>query len=109
MLLLAVIYYLTNGIYLLDASVSSLSAAAATALSIGVLLGGWLAYEAVWRSPLARGSWPAALVSMMLFGVVIFVLFRTLSGRAAFIHVGALLGTIMVANVWVIRGVRCPK
>lgn len=102
MILLAVIYYLTNGVYLLDSGVSSLTESSAIALSLGVLVGGFITYEAVWRSPLARTGWPAALVSLVLLGGIVFLLFSTLSGRAAFIHVGALLGTLMVANVWVV-------
>lgn len=102
MILLAVIYYLTEGVYLLDASISALTNGAAIAFSLGVLVVGWLAYEAVWRSPLARSGWLATLATLVLFGAITFVLFRTISGRAAFIHVGSLLGTIMVANVWVV-------
>ena len=102
MFLLAVIYYLTDGIYLLDAAVSPLTTGAAIALSLGVIVGGWLAYEAVWRSPLAGAGWPASLVSLGLLSLIVYGLFETLSGRAAFIHVGALLGTLMVTNVWVV-------
>ena len=102
LILLAVVYYLTGGVYLLDPAVSSLQMGAAVVLSLGVMVGGWLAYEAVWRSPLKRAGWPAAAVSLALLGLITYGLTHALSGRAAFIHVGALLGTIMVANVWVV-------
>ena len=98
--LLGVVYYLTGGAYLLDPSVSSLSEWQAVALSVGVLFGGVAVYEAIWRSPLARAGWPAIVVSLAALGGLIYLLFSTLSGRAAFVHVGALLGTMMVANVW---------
>src|SRR5207244_1598115 len=61
----------------------------------------WGVYDLLWTSPLARGRGLAAIVVswILLFGVV-YGLTRVLSGRAAFIHIGAMLGTIMVANVW---------
>jgi uncharacterized membrane protein len=99
--LLVIVYYLTGGVYLLDPATSRLSPAGATALGIGVLVVGWLVYDLLWRSSLARTQ-PALLsaVSYLLLFVAAWGLTRLLSGRAAFIHVGALLGTLMVANVW---------
>jgi uncharacterized membrane protein len=102
MLLLAIIYYVGGGSFLLDPAVSALTAGQAALLSLTLLVVGWFVYDGVWRSPLARAVWPAAFVSLLLFGLAVFGLFGTLSGRAAYIHVGALLGTLMVANVWAV-------
>ena len=99
--LLVLIYYLT-GAYLLDASVSHISRGSAILLGIGMLAGGWLIYDGLWRSSLARtahGTIAAAISLALLTGVAV-LLCRVLSGRAAFMHIGSLLGTIMVANVW---------
>ena len=99
--LLALVYYLTGGIYLVDPGVSGIAVGTATALAVGVLVVGWLVYDLVWRSPLAGGNGTAATaVSLALAGGAAWGLCQVLSGRAAFIHVGALFGTIMVANVW---------
>lgn len=98
--LLAVVYYLTGGAYLVDPAVSSITPGQATLLSMGLLVGAWLVYDLLWRSPLGRAGWPATVISFVLLGGVIYGLCRVLSGRAAYIHVGAMLGTIMVANVW---------
>ncbi len=100
MVLLAVVYYLGNASLLIDPGVAALMRAQAIALSLGVLIAGWVAYDVIWRSPLASREWPAAVVSLALLSAVTFLLFNVLSARAAFIHVGALLGTIMVLNVW---------
>ena len=99
--LLVLIYYLT-GAYLLDASVSHISRGSAILLGIGMLAGGWLIYDGLWRSSLARTAHGtiAAAVSLALLTAVAVLLCRVLSGRAAFMHIGSLLGTIMVANVW---------
>ena len=100
--LLVVVYYLTGGAYLVDPAVSALSANEATLLSVGLLVVGWFVYDAIWRSSLARTGWPAVALSLALLGGVVFGLFHALSARAAYIHVGALLGSLMVANVWAV-------
>jgi uncharacterized membrane protein len=99
--LLVLVYYLTGGVYLVDPAVASIAPCAAVALGIALLPVAWIVYDLVWTSPLARGrGLPAALVSWALLFGVVYGLSRVLSGRAAFIHTGALVGTIMVANVW---------
>jgi uncharacterized membrane protein len=99
--LLVLLYYL-SGAYLLDPSVSGIGRGAAIALGVGLLVVGWLIYDALWRSPLARRPAPvvATAISLALLTAVTVLLCRLLSGRAAFMHIGSLLGTIMVANVW---------
>jgi len=97
--LLVLVYYL-GGAYLLDPAVSRIGRGAATALGIGLLVIGWLIYDTLWHSPLAAHPRIAAAISLALLAGVTLALCRLLSGRAAFMHVGSLLGTIMVANVW---------
>src|SRR5882672_3961500 len=96
--LLVLVYYL-SGAYLLDPSVSGIGRATAIALGVGLLVFGWLIYDALWRS-LARRPAVATAISLALLTAVTVLLCRLLSGRAAFMHIGSLLGTIMVANVW---------
>lgn len=98
--LLAVVYYLGGASLLIDPGLATVTRSQAITLSLGVLVAGWVAYDVIWRSPLAARDWPAAVVSAALLGAVIYLLFSWLSARAAYIHVGALLGTIMVLNVW---------
>jgi uncharacterized membrane protein len=58
-------------------------------------------YDALWTSPLARGRGQAATaISWVLLFATVYGLTHVLSGRGAYIHVGAMVGTIMVANVW---------
>lgn len=97
--LLVLVYYL-SGAFLLDPGTARLSHAAATALGIGLLVLGWVVYDLLWRSPLAARRGRATVISVMLLAVATYGLCRLLSGRAAFMHIGSLLGTIMVANVW---------
>ena len=99
--LLVLVYYMTGGVYLVDPAVSSITPGRAVARGLAALVAAWIVYDLVWTSPLARGrGLPAAIVSWALLFAGVFGLTHVLSGRAAFIQIGALLGTIMVANVW---------
>lgn len=100
-LLLVLVYYLSAEALMVDRAVSSLTAPQAIAVGLGMLVGGWLLYDGLWRTRLIQ--WPRlalALSGALLVGIA-YAATHTLSGRAAFIHVGAMLGTIMAANVWV--------
>jgi uncharacterized membrane protein len=98
--LLCLLYYAQAEVYLIDPRVAALSKPAAIASSLGFLVGGWLVYDALCRSALARhGTRLAAIVALLLCGAA-FGLCHLFSGRGAFIQFGAMLGTIMVANVF---------
>lgn len=98
-LLLAVVYYLNAEIYLI-APGSGMSPTTAIAIGIAALVAGWFVYDLLCESPLGK--------TPMLLGAVLFVLLvgaayglaQVFSGRGAYIHVGAIIGTIMVGNVF---------
>lgn len=98
-LLLGVVYYLNANIYLI-APGSGLSVGAAIGIGIASLVGGWIIYTLLCDSPLGKKP--------LLLGVVLFIclvgaaygLSQVFSGRGAYIHVGAIIGTIMVGNVF---------
>jgi uncharacterized membrane protein len=100
MMLLAVVYYLTQGLFLVDAAVSKITPGQATALGLGTIFIAWFVYDFLWSSALARSVALATGLSFVLAAGATFLFCRFLSGRAAYIHVGALFGTLMVANVW---------
>ena len=97
--LLGVVYYFGGGVYLVDRSVSGIGVGAAIALSLTLLVVGYLVYDLLWSSPLASRPAVAGLISFALIVAAAWGLTHVFSGRAAFVHVGALLGTIMAANV----------
>lgn len=97
-LLLGFLYY--SGGLLLDDSVSSIGMGAGVAIGLGTLILGFAVYEGIYRSPLGRSPVAAGTVCYLLVVGVAYALTHLISGRAAFIHVGALFGTIMAANVW---------
>jgi uncharacterized membrane protein len=96
--LLIAVYYITGGALLVNPGVA-IGTGTAIGTGVGVLLGGWFIYDAVWRSRLgARPAATSALCLVLLLGLG-FVLGRVFTGRAAFLHIGALLGTLMAGNV----------
>jgi uncharacterized membrane protein len=99
MALLIIIFYLGGGA-LIDADVRDISLPAAVALGIGVLFFGGLVYDLLMLSPLGKNEKAFAVVAYLLLVGISYGLTRYLSARAAYIHVGALMGTIMAANVW---------
>ena len=100
--LLVVVYYLGADLYLIDKTVLDLTAPAAAAIAFGSLLVAWLFYEALCRSPLARHEVALALVGYVFLVGLTYGFTHVFSGRGAFTQIGALIGTIMVANVFII-------
>ena len=96
------IYYVGATSYLIDPARADLTATAAIAASLGFLIGSWLIYEALCRSPIGRSTLALAVSVFLLILVSAFMLTQIFSDRAAFLHVGALIGTIMSANVFVV-------
>ena len=98
-LLLVLIYYLGGGA-LVDPDVRELNIGVAVAVGIGVIVAGAVVYDVMHLSPLGRNEKLFAAVAYVLIVALAFGLTRTFSARAAYIHVGAMFGTIMAANVW---------
>lgn len=97
LLLLITVYYFGG---LMDTQILG-GVGASIAVTLILLALGWVIYDSLWRSPLARYEPAGAIVSLILFVGLVYALTHLMSGRAAYIHVGALLGTFMTANVWV--------
>jgi uncharacterized membrane protein len=96
--LLAIIYWWGANSYLIDRSVLALSVPAAVAISAGSLVAGWLVYDMLCR--IIRNELALALVVYGLLVAAAYGYAHVFGARAAYIHVGALMGTIMVWNVF---------
>ncbi len=99
-LLLVLVYYVGAELYLVDPEVADIGPGFAVALGIGTLVLGWLVYDLLWRSRLARHAVVASSVSFLLLAALSYGLDQIFSARGAYIHVGAVLGTLMVGNVF---------
>lgn len=100
--LLFIVYYFNASAMMIDKSVADLSSMQAIGLGLGTLVVGWTVYDLLCRSPLGQHERAFGLVMYGFIVAVAYVLSHTLSGRAAYIHVGAMIGTIMVGNVLMI-------
>jgi len=100
MLLLALVYWYGAEVYLIDPSVADFSVPAAVGIAIAYIVGGWIVYDLLCKSPLARDTRVFAIVLLLLSSVLAWSLCQLFGGRGAYIHFGAVLGTIMVANVF---------
>lgn len=99
-LLLGLLYY--SGGLLLDDSVSKIGLGTGIAIGLGTLIVGFAVYEGIWSSPLGRLPVLAGTICYLLVVALAYGLVHVISGRAAYIHIGALFGTIMAANVWMV-------
>lgn len=97
--LLVIVYYLNAQAMMVDRSVADLSSWQAVGIGLGSLVAGWLVYDLLCKSPLGRHDLAFGLVVFALLVGAGYVLTQLLSGRAAYLHIGAMIGTIMVANV----------
>lgn len=98
--LLVLVYYLGAEVYLVDPGAASIPSAAAIAIGVGTLVLAWVAYDRACRTPLARRPAILAAVSLAVVALLAWGLLQVLGARAAYLHVGAALGTIMAANVF---------
>ncbi len=97
--LLAIIYWYGASSYLIDPAVRTLSPPVAVAISIAFIAGGWLVYDGLCRV-LAGNENILAGAMLALVMASAWALFHVFGARAAFVHVGAMIGTMMVANVF---------
>lgn len=98
--LMAVQYWLNARAYLIDPKLVALEPWQAVAISIASLTAGWLIYDGLCRSPLGRTTLPLAATVFALIVAAAWGYTHVYSGRGAFLHVGAFVGTIMAANVF---------
>ena len=97
--LLFIVYYFNASAMMIDKSVADLTQWQSIAVGLGSLLFGWIVYDGLCRSPLGKREGLLAIVMYVFIVAMAFILTHFLSGRAAYIHVGAMIGTMMVGNV----------
>ncbi|HLL11736.1 MAG TPA: urate hydroxylase PuuD, partial [Rubrivivax sp.] len=97
--LLVIVYYLNAQAMMVDRSVADLTSWQAVGIGLASLVVGWVVYDLLCRSPLGKRDGLFGVVIFAFLVAVAYVLSTLLSGRAAYIHVGAMIGTMMVGNV----------
>ena len=97
--LLTIVYYFNAQAMMVDTAVADLSSWQAIGIGLGSIVLGWTVYDLLCRSKLGQHDLAFGAVIFALLVASAYALTHYLSGRAAYIHVGAMIGTMMVGNV----------
>ncbi len=101
-ILLAIVYYLGAEAFLIDVDVAELTRLQAVAIGVATLVAGWFAYDGLFASRFGQeNTLTANTISVVVLCLIAFGLSQLFTGRAAYVHVGALVGIVMVINVFV--------
>lgn len=100
--LLFIVYYFNAKGFLIDPNVMNMSTFAAVGIGIGSLIAGWIIYDLLCKTALIKKQQLFAIIGFVIATAFAFFYSQVFSGRAAYIHFGAMLGTIMAANVFFI-------
>jgi len=98
--MMIIIYYWGAESFLIDTEVLDLQPWQAIAISVGIFIAGWVVYDQLCKSPLGKNGLALSVVVFLLILAAAYGFTNVFSGRGAFVHVGATIGTIMVANVF---------
>jgi len=97
-ILLILVYYIGDG--LIDPDVADISKQTGIIIGVAAMIAGWIIYDLAARSPLGNSQTAFAGFGFVLTAATAWGLTHVFSGRAAYIHAGAIFGTIMTLNVW---------
>lgn len=100
MFMMALMYWYGAEIYLIDPGVAAISKPVAILIGLGVIAFGWLGYNWLCESKFAKQENVMAGILLVVLTIIAFLLCQVFSGRGAYMHFGAMLGTIMVGNVF---------
>ena len=100
MFMLALMYWYSAEIYLIDPAVANLSKPVAVLIGAALIVVGWFAYDRLCKSAIGNRENLMAAVLFVALSFIAYLLCQLFSGRGAYMHFGAMLGTIMVGNVF---------
>ncbi len=100
--LLFVVYYFNARAFLIDDNVMKLSPVAAVSIGIGSFIVAWIVYHLLCKTPLIKKGFWFTVIGFLIAVAFAYFYCQVFSARAAYIHFGAMLGTLMVGNVFFI-------
>ncbi|MFT3678702.1 MAG: urate hydroxylase PuuD [Ferruginibacter sp.] len=98
--LLFVVYYFNAKAMLIDTNVLNISSGTAIAIGIGSFIVAWILYDLLCKSPLIKKPLAFALVGFAILAGFAYFYAHVFNARAAYIHFGAMIGSLMAANVF---------
>jgi len=107
-LLISMLYYFQAATYMVDPAISSITPAQSVGIGLATLVLGWIVYDQLARLLIERSQLLFAVIYVAFVAAVAYALCHLIAGRAAYIHVGAMIATTMSANVffWIIPAQR---
>ncbi len=100
-LLFVNLYFLRGASLLIDPGVMALTQGQAVGISLAIIVGSWLVYDAIWTERFIKSKSVSTVLSLLFFGGLIYALTKVFSGRGAFITIGVIFGSAMLLNVWI--------
>lgn len=97
--LMALVYYASAGLYMIDLEILDITELQAVAISISGIILGWAIYDGLCRSPLGRNDVYLAVAGFVFLVILSYGYTQIFSARGAFMQMGVTIGTMMVANV----------
>ncbi len=98
--LLFIVYYFNAAALLIDKNVLDITPLTGIGIGVGSFIAAWIIYDLLCKSPLAKkGIWFTIIGTIIAIGFA-YAYTRIFSARAAYVHFGAMIGSIMVANVF---------
>lgn len=100
--LLILVFHMAAAATMIDPEIAAISPQHAVLISALSLPLAYLAYDLVWRSAIGKRPGLATALTIAVVVAASAVYFSCFSGRAAYIHVGVMIGTLMTGNVWLV-------
>ncbi|PSJ55923.1 urate hydroxylase PuuD [Pseudaminobacter soli (ex Li et al. 2025)] len=100
--MLAIVYYAGADLFLVDRNVLDVSAPVAILISLACLAGGWIVYDLLCRWLIGKADTGLMILLYIILVFMAWGLTHLFTGRAAFLHLGAITATIMSANVFMV-------
>ena len=98
--LLVLVYFIGAKSFLIDPAKAALTPVEASAIGLGAIAAGWLFYDLLCRSPLGRSDRTVGIIWFVFLVVAAAGLNSLFNARGAYLLVGAMVGSVMVANVF---------
>ncbi len=99
--LLMLVYYSRANLFMIDTDVMELAPWMAISISVGSIIGGWFAYDWLCKSKFGQDNTRLMILLYVILVALAWGFTQVFSGRAAFLHLGAITATIMTANVFI--------
>jgi uncharacterized membrane protein len=99
-LLMSLMFYVGAESYLIDPRVAQLSQIQAISYGLMSIVVGVASYELLCRTSLKHHSGLLSIILLLLLTALAYFLTQVFSGRGAYMHVGAIMGTVMAGNVF---------